>query len=59
MIMQCISSVTYKVNQNGWLEAWPIHSERGLRQGDLLSSYLLIMCAEGLFACITDMEHRA
>lgn len=45
MIFGCISSVQYALQINGMVVGEIEHS-RGLRQGDLLSPYLFIMCNE-------------
>lgn len=53
--MQCIKSVTYSFSRNGILFG-EIEPRRGIRQGDPISLYLYILCAEGLSAIIRRNE---
>ena len=51
LMMQCISSVTYAIRINGKPKGHIIPTQ-GLRQGNLLSPYLFLLCAKGLSALI-------
>lgn len=56
-IMTCVETVDYFVIVNKDMVG-PIIPGRGLRQGDPLSPYLFILCAEDLSALIRDAEAR-
>ncbi|KAL8090281.1 hypothetical protein AgCh_039666 [Apium graveolens] len=57
LIMACITSVSYKI-VHGEHTMGPITPSRGIRQGDPLSPYLFIICAEGLSALLNHYESR-
>lgn len=46
-IMNCISSINYLILINGKPQA-SFKPSRGIRQGDPLSPYMFLLCAEGL-----------
>ncbi|KAL8120291.1 hypothetical protein AgCh_017451 [Apium graveolens] len=55
-VMKMVSSVTYKFTHNGQ-EFGSVIPSRGLRQGDPISPYLYIICAEALSAMIRRNEN--
>ena len=54
LVISCVSSVTYAVRING-KPCGQITPTWGLRQGDPLSLYLFLICAEGL----SDLLHKS
>ena len=55
--MRCVSSVTYSIKINGQPRGHIIPT-RGIRQGDPLSLFLFLFCAEGLSALIRKAVER-
>lgn len=57
LIMACVRSVSYSVKVNGVPGATTFPS-RGLRQGEPLSPYLFLLCAEGLISLFQQAERN-
>ena len=57
IVMRCVSSVSYVVRING-RPCGEIHPTCGLQQGDPLSPYLFLICANGLSALLHKSVQR-
>lgn len=54
-VMSCVQTVTYSFWQNG-IEFGDVRPQRGIRQGDPISPYIYILCAEGLSSILRRHE---
>ena len=57
LMMMCVFSTSYSVLLNGEPTGY-IKPSRGIRQGDPLSPYLFLLCAEGLSAFLRKAERE-
>lgn len=55
LIMTCVRTVTYSIVVNG-TPMWNIRPSRGIRQGDPISTYLFLICAEALSSLLNHAE---
>jgi hypothetical protein len=56
-VMECVRSVSYSILVNGQ-PVGNIKPRRGLRQGDPISPYLFLMCAEALSSMLSQAENN-
>ncbi|KAH1121885.1 hypothetical protein J1N35_005045 [Gossypium stocksii] len=57
LVMRCVCSASYSVSLNGFNSEW-FEPSRGLRQGDPLSPYLFLICAEGFSSLIKEAKQK-
>ncbi|XP_031095066.1 uncharacterized protein LOC115999349 [Ipomoea triloba] len=58
LVMRCVTTVSYNILING-SNGGKVVPMRGLRQGDLLSPYLFIICAERLSLLLQEAQTTA
>jgi hypothetical protein len=56
VVMRCVTTVTYRIKVNGQATE-QFTPTRGLCQGDPLSPYLFVICAEGLTELLKHAEN--
>ncbi|XP_019157468.1 PREDICTED: uncharacterized protein LOC109154044 [Ipomoea nil] len=57
LLMMCVTTINYTIQVNGEAVG-TVRPSRGIRQGDPLSPYLFIICAEGLSVLLQQAEAR-
>lgn len=56
-VMACVSIVSYTILLSGWEHGF-FRPERGIHQGDPISPFLFIMCAEALLSVLDNAESK-
>ena len=57
-VKQCVTTSTFAVLLNGWLQAGWIHPQRGIRQGCPLAPLLFILAVDALAVCTLQVCSR-
>jgi hypothetical protein len=57
LVMMCVKSATYEVLVNG-TPTGRIQPSRGIRQGDPISPYLFLFCAEALSSMLSQADEK-
>ncbi|KAL6210288.1 hypothetical protein ACLB2K_015521 [Fragaria x ananassa] len=57
MVLRCVQTVSYSFVVNGEVRGM-VQQQRGLRQGDSISPYLFLLCAEAFSLLIMEAEAR-
>lgn len=57
LLKACVSTIKYQIRFNGELTD-EFSPQNGIRQGDLLSAYLFVLCIEKLSDIITTVVNR-
>ena len=57
LVMMCLSTVSYSILLNG-VQSGNFTVSKGIRQGDPLSPYIFLLCAEGLSSLLKEFERE-